>query len=184
MLRGFAVAAALGQLNPVEAQHAHEAVAKEKAAGPYKPKVFTAHEWKTVDVLAEIIIPGARNGNAAEFIDTVISGNPQLQAYWTGGIAWLDAQTSKKGGKTFLETAEAARTELLDKIAYRKNASPALAPGVHFFDLARRMTVDAYYTSAAGYKEIGYIGNKGMSEFKVPEASIRHAFERSPFGKA
>ena len=44
------------------------------------------------------------------------------------------------------------------------------------------MTVDAYYTSAAGIQEIGYLGNKGMAEFKVPQEAIDYALRRS--GKA
>jgi hypothetical protein len=41
------------------------------------------------------------------------------------------------------------------------------------------MAVDAYYTSAAGIKELGYLGNRGMSEFKVPQEAIDYAMKRS-----
>ncbi len=41
------------------------------------------------------------------------------------------------------------------------------------------MTVDAYYTSAAGLKEVGYMGNVGMTEFKVPQEAIDYAVKRS-----
>jgi len=41
------------------------------------------------------------------------------------------------------------------------------------------MTVDAYYTSAAGVEELGYLGNKGMTEFKVPQMAIDYALTRS-----
>ncbi len=62
---------------------------------------------------------------------------------------------------------------MLDRIAYKKNETPELAAGIRFFAWARRMTVDAYYTSAAGIKEVGYMGNKGMTEFKVPQEADR-----------
>ena len=52
-----------------------------------------------------------------------------------------------------------ARTELLDLIAYRRNQTPELAPGIEFFSWARRMTVDAFYTSEIGIKDIDYRGN-------------------------
>jgi hypothetical protein len=42
------------------------------------------------------------------------------------------------------------------------------------------MTVDAYYTSAAGIEELGYLGNKAVTEFKVPQPAIDYALERSP----
>ena len=43
------------------------------------------------------------------------------------------------------------------------------------------MTVDAYYTSAAGIKEVGYLGNRALREFKVPQEAIDYAVKRSPF---
>ena len=58
---------------------------------------------------------------------------------------------------------------------------PEIAPGIKFFAWLRRMTVDAYYTSAAGIKEVGYMGNRGMKEFKVPQEAIDYAVKRSPF---
>jgi hypothetical protein len=41
------------------------------------------------------------------------------------------------------------------------------------------MVVDAYYTSPIGVKDVGYMGNKGMSEFKVPQGAIDYAVKRS-----
>ncbi len=177
LLRGAAATALVGSLDPLAAQHVHETVASQKAAGTYQPKVFTTAEWKTVQVLCELIVPGAASGNAAEFIDTIASANPALAAAWTGGIAWLNARANG----SFSNAAPAAQTQLLNQIAFRKNDSPELAPGIGFFDLARRMTVDAYYTSKAGIAEIGYQGNKGMSEFKVPEEAVAYVMRRSPF---
>jgi hypothetical protein len=43
------------------------------------------------------------------------------------------------------------------------------------------MVVDAYFTSPAGVKALGYQGNTGMSQFKVPKASLHYALARSPF---
>jgi len=44
------------------------------------------------------------------------------------------------------------------------------------------MAVDGYYTSAAGIKEIGYMGNKASKEFHVPQEAIDYAVKRSGFG--
>ena len=59
---------------------------------------------------------------------------------------------------------------------------PNLAPGIRFFDWARRMAVDAYYTSPAGVKELGYLGNRGMTDFKVPQEAVDQAMKRSGLG--
>ncbi len=53
--------------------------------------------------------------------------------------------------------------------------------GLRFFDWARRLVVDAYYTSPAGIKDIGYIGNASYSEYEVPQKAIDYAMSRSPF---
>jgi len=176
LLRNVALAAALGGIEPAAAQHVHQMAASDKKGGAYSPKVFQAGEWKSVEALCELIVPGASKGGAKEFIDLLASANPAIASAWTGGIAWMNA----KLGKPFHLAAAVEQKALLDKIAYRKNESPELAPGIRFFDLARRMTVDAYYTSAAGIAEVGYKGNVGMSEFKVPRESIDYVMRRSP----
>lgn len=178
LLRNVALAATLGGLEPAAAQHVHQMAAADKKGGVYTPKYFKEVEWKSVDALCELICPGARAGGAKEFIDLLCSANPEMAASWSGGLQWLRSQL----GKPFHDAAAAEQTAVLDKIAFRKNMSPALAPGIRFFDLARRMAVDAYYTSPAGIAELGYQGNKGMSEFKVPEAAVAQALSKSGLG--
>ena len=55
-----------------------------------------------------------------------------------------------------------------------------LTPGVQFFGWMRRMTVDAYYTSAIGMKDIGYIGNTAVTEYTVPQEAISYVMQRKP----
>ena len=56
-----------------------------------------------------------------------------------------------------------------------------LGAGVEFFDWVRKMSVDAYYTSPIGLKDIGYLGNGAYSEYEVPKEAIEYAMKRSPF---
>jgi gluconate 2-dehydrogenase gamma chain len=183
VLAKIAAAAMAGPVGLEAAQHVHEeaAAAATSTGGIYKPKALTQHEFDTLKMLCEIIVPGASKGNSAEFIDLLSSQNPEMAAIYTGGIAWIDEAMRKQYHADFLTAKAEQRTELLDKLAYRKNRTEALAPGIRFFDWARRMTVDAYYTSAAGIKEVGYMGNRGMKEFKVPQEAIDYAVKRSPF---
>ena len=176
-------AAVAASVSEAEAQHVHEAVAEDaKATGPYKPKAFTEHETKTLRALSEIIVPGAASkGGAFEYIDLLSSHNDELKSTFTGGIAWLDRKMESRAGALFVDAKPADQKAFLDIIAYRMN-SDAYGPGVRFFDWARRMTVDAYYTSAAGIKELGYKGNGGMSEFKTPTDAIEYALKRSGLG--
>lgn len=183
VLSRIAAAAMAGPVSLEAAQHVHEAAAAAAttAGGIYKPKALTQHEFDTQKMLCEIVVPGASKGGAVEFIDLLSSQNPQMAAIYTGGLAWLDEEMKRQYNADFLAAKAEQRTEMLDKIAYRKNRTPELAPGIKFFDWMRRMTVDAYYTSAAGIKEVGYQGNRGMKEFKVPQEAIDYAVKRSPF---
>jgi gluconate 2-dehydrogenase gamma chain len=182
VLTRIAAAAMAGSPLGLEAaQHVHEAAAAATTGGVYKPKVLTQHEFDTLKTLCEIIIPGASKGGAAEFIDLLSSQNPEMATIYTGGLGWLDEAMKRHYHTDFLAASAAQKTEMLDKIAYRKNRTEELAPGITFFNWARRMTTDAYYTSAAGIKEVGYMGNRGMKEFKVPQEAIDYAVKRSPF---
>jgi hypothetical protein len=178
-----------GNVSAQTAQHAHHAVAKAKTAGPYKAQALTEHEYATLRRLADLIIPadstskGALDAGAPEFIDFLCSRNDDLKAIYTGGIAWLDAETKRRHGATFAASQPSQQTELLDLIAYRKNASPALNAGIKFFSWARNMVTDAFYTSKIGMADLGFQGNGAMSEFSVPQEAVDYALRRSPFGK-
>ncbi len=169
-------------VSEAEAQHVHEAVAEDaKAKGPYVPKAFTEHETKTLKALCETIVPGATEGGAFEYIDLLCSHNAELKSIFTGGIGWLDRKMESRAGAAWVDARPADQRAMLDIIAFRMNAD-AYGPGVRFFDWARKMTVDAYYTSAAGIKELGYKGNGGMAEFKTPPEALEYAIKRSGLG--
>ena len=186
LLKAIAISAMAGPLTLQAAQHVHGIAADEKAAGAYKPKALMAHEYKTLQVLADLIIPadergpGASAAGACEFIDLLASQNQQLLAIYTGGIAWLDRASERLYSKNFAAAPAQQQTALLDLIAYRKNESPMLGPGIQFFDWARRMVVDAYFTSPAGIKAIGYLGNTAVANFEIPQEAIDYALKRSP----
>jgi len=169
------------------AQHVHNAVndVKKTAQGPYKPKCFTAPEYKTLQKLADMIVPadekskGALDAGAPEFIDFLSSQCRELAEIYTGGFAWLDHEMTKRYGASFVAAAPEQQTAMLDLIAYRKNDSPELGPGIRFFTWVRNMTADAFYTSRIGMDDLGFMGNGAMSEFSVPVSAIEYAVKRS-----
>lgn len=187
VLRNVALAVAAGGMaTSAEAQHVHEMAAAEKVAsgGVYKPKLFQDHEYATLKHLCELTIPGANQGGAPEFIDLLASNNTELATLYTGGLGWLDAESQRRyKGAAFLDAKPEDQTALLDLIAYRRNANQeGLGHGVRFFDWLRRMTADAYYTSAPGIKEIGYKGNTAVAKFEVPQEAVEYALKRSALG--
>jgi len=156
-------------------------------SAPYHPKALTEHEFATLRRLADLIIPaddrslGALAAGAADFIDFLCAASDDMKDIYTGGLAWIDEQMHHRhDGKDFLAASPADQTAFLDLIAYRKNASPELNPGIEFFAWLRRMVADAYYTSPIGMKELGYMGNSAMAEFHVPKEAVEYALKRSP----
>jgi gluconate 2-dehydrogenase gamma chain len=187
LLQSIALSVTLGGLSPAAAQHVHNVAADEKAStGVYKAKALNPHEYQTLERLADLIIPpdekspGAVASGACEFIDLLASQNPRLQAIYTGGIAWVDQAMKRRYSADFVSAKPNQQTALLDLIAYRKNESAELGPGIEFFEWARRMVVDAYYTSPVGIKAIGYMGNTAVAKFEVPQEAIDYAVKRSP----
>jgi gluconate 2-dehydrogenase gamma chain len=215
LLRGIALSAvAAGTVEMADAQHVHQATAAEKAKGAYKVKEFTAAEYKTLQRLAQIIVPAdevsasALEAGAPEFIDLLSSQNEKLAEIFHGGLAWLDAEMNKRYEKSFVNATPAQQTEMLDVLVaadkvertrvdeeagYRKsgryndftgytvNRAGPLGPGIRFFDWVRKMTVDAFYTSPIGIKDIGFMGNGAYTKYETPQASIDYAMKRSPF---
>ena len=86
-----------------------------------------------------------------------------------------------RSGRDFASATPDQQTALLDLIAFKKNASPELDPGIQFFTLARRMTVDGFYTSEAGIRDLIPQGRPPRAEFVVPQESIDYVISRSPF---
>lgn len=186
LVRIALTAAAAG--GTVDAQHTHNDAAAEKpaATGPFKPKAFNEHEYRTIQRLAELIVPAddvsgsALEAGAPEFIDLLSSNNPELAAIYTGGIAWLDREMQRRYHSDFVSTGPEQQMAMLDLIAYRKNDSPELGPGIRFFEWARRMVVDAFYTSKVGIKDVGFMGNLAVAKFEVSKEAMEYALKRSP----
>jgi gluconate 2-dehydrogenase gamma chain len=169
----------------VEAQQAHQhAQAAQttglKTATPFKPKFFTAHEYATVRVLVDIIIPkDDRSGSATdagvpEFMDFMMIDNPGRQTAMRGGLAWFDRECVSRYDKSFLACTEAERTKVLDDIAWPQKASPALSHGVSFFNSFRDLTASGFWSSRMGVKDIQYVGNVFVAEWKgCPDAVLK-----------
>ena len=107
--------------------------------------------------------------------------NDDLKSRYVTGLAWLDQTIKTQGGTTFISATPAQQTALLDVIAFRENRTPDNAPGVDFFVLARRMTVDGFYTSEIGIRDINPGGRPPHDKFVVPQEAVDYVISRSPF---
>lgn len=160
-------------------QQARQAAAAAKAA-PYTPKFFTPHEWDTVRVLVDIVIPrDERSGSATdalvpEFMDFILRdplAEPRVlernQTRMRGGLAWLDLECGRRfSGKTFVACSDAERKAALDDIAYPRKARPEMSHAVAFFNAFRDLTASGFWSSKLGVQDLQYTGNTFVAEWK------------------
>ena len=108
------------------------------------------------------------------------SENDQLKRIYTTGLPWIDEPHASRGAKDFL-SAPRRRSRPRSSISSRtaRIRRPELAPGIQFFTWARRMTVDAFYTSEIGIKDIDYRGNTALAAYPEPTEAIAFALKKS-----
>lgn len=164
-----------------DVQRAAAAVAKLRARGQsFQPKFFTPHEYQTVRVLADLVIPkDERSGSATdagvpEFMDFMMTDRPQMQEPMRGGLAWLDTECRERFGKDFVDGTDAARRAVLDDIAWPARATPELSQGVAFFNRFRDLTASGFWSSKMGVADLPYIGNVAVPQWNgCPEDQLK-----------
>jgi gluconate 2-dehydrogenase gamma chain len=130
------------------------------------PRFFTAHEYATVVALADLIIPkDDRSGSASEagapdFIDYIVAEQTDRQTAMRGGLGWLDVECRRRFDKTFLQSADAERRQMLDDIAWPRRARPEMLHGVRFFSTLRDLVAAGFFSSKVGVADLGYQGNR------------------------
>lgn len=141
--------------------------------GDHSLKFFSPHQYRTLSLLCETIIPagdsveGAIEAGVPGFIDLLTSESRLYQLKLGGGIMWLDAVCRVRHGRDFVDCEPREQQQILDVICDRETAknSPPLNQGVEFFALLRKLTVDGFFTSEIGIKYLQYIGNTYLEEF-------------------
>ena len=168
------------------------AMAQEKPAAPspnphppapavYRPKLLSAHEYRTTRILADLIIPAdEHSGNASqagvpEFIDGVIAvRGGHIQSQIRGGLIWLDREANRRFQGDFADCTVAQRKEILDLIAYPKKAAPEHSHAVVFFNRFRDLCAGGFYSSKIGVKDLQYTGNVAVMEWNgCPDEALK-----------
>jgi len=174
-----APAAALVQLGPAVA-----AVSPSNGAGEaeYAPKVFNAHQWKTLQVLSDLILPAdGRSGSATQagvpaFIDDWLNLNGGLQKTEVlGGLTWIDMECNRHFGLDFVACSEAQQRQILDRIAYPGKAAREDSGAVAAFSHIRDLVLGGFYSSKIGVEDLQYQGNKMLESWDgCPETATSH----------
>jgi hypothetical protein len=139
------------------------------------PKFLTPDEFSTITILGDIIIPkddvsgSASDARVADFIEFIVKDDAGLQTPLRGGLRWLDLHCLNAYQKAFKDCSPEQQIEVVDQIAYPKKAKPEMSYGVSFFNLMRNLTATGFYSTAMGWKDIGYVGNTPNQWNGVPE---------------
>jgi hypothetical protein len=168
------------EASAAQAGAAAQAALQAAAAGrAFTPEFFSAHEYQTVRVLVDLVIPrDERSGSATdagvpEFMDFIMTDQPAAQIPMRGGLAWLDVECQTRFDKTFLDCADTERTAVLDDIAWPARARAELSHGVAFFNSFRDLTASGFWTTRMGIDDLQYLGNRSVARWNgCPDAAL------------
>jgi hypothetical protein len=139
----------------------------------YQPQFFTPSQYKTIEVLSDLILPavhdsegklqpGAKEAGVAEFVDFMVFSDPSLQPNFREGLKWLDHAAAPASAFVGLTAAE--QNALLERLAYKAKHKDGEKPGQDFFLLFRKYTVMGFYTSRIGLESLDFPGLKFYGE--------------------
>ena len=184
-LRLLAAAPLAGTLTwtTTDVARAREQTARSAAApDAFVSEFFTPHEYETVGVLADLIIPADdRSGSATDagvpvFMDFMMIDRPTMQLPMRGGLAWLDHAARKRHGAPFTGLSNEQQHALIDAIAWPEEVvdDPVLSPGAAFFSFFRDLTASGFWSSKMGVEDLRYRGNVFVMEWNgCPDEQLR-----------
>src|SRR5258708_40249451 len=119
---GAAPLAGLLDWSPASMERAtrHLATLTEDSGAAAATKFFTAHEWKTVRVLADLVIPpDERSGSATDakapevmaFMLAEKDTSESSKGQMPGGLPWLAREVRRRFGTDFLASSHSQRPE-------------------------------------------------------------------------
>ncbi len=94
-------------------------------------------------------------------------GTEQRRLAMRGGLAWLDREARNRFSvRDFRRLTSVQRKQILDAIAWPRRAKPEHSHGVTFFNSFRDLTASGFWSSQIGVKDLGYLGNIFVAEWK------------------
>ncbi len=164
LLGGVGVGFALPSI--VEAQHpVHQHLASPTIVGQaqqraavtaYTAEFLDAHQLKTLEVLAEAIVPGSTTARVAPFLDQLLAvESAEHQSGFLGALGAFDMAAITKHGKAWSAITAAEQDGILREAS---TADPKAAMRGHFQNI-KDWIAGAYYSSEQGMRELGWTGN-------------------------
>src|SRR3984893_19126614 len=153
----------------------HHEIQEAEPVATYAPQFFNPDDFRTVEILAAMIIPtddapGAKEAQVANYIDFVVFSaaefEPGLQKEWLEGLDFLERESQRQFGKRFHEASEADRLKLVTEMGAPEHDAKLHHEGFAFFSTVKDMTVEGFYTSKIGLIDVlDYQGMNYMPDF-------------------
>lgn len=150
--------------------------------GDLWPLALNAKQRRTAAVLCDVIIPaeggtpGASALHVHDFINEWISApypaHQRDRAFIVDGLAWMDEESTRRYGKPFHAITMRQRRAICDDICYEPKAAPEFKRAAAFFRRYRDLTAGGFYTTPAGMKDLGYVGNVALPAFTGPPRDV------------
>ena len=155
---------------------------KEYKPGDFWPLTMTDAQRRTAAALCAVIIPaegsvpGAADLGVHDFIDEWISSpypdQKNDRAIVLQGLGWINEETQRRFGKDFAALEAKQTAAICDDLCHAPDAKPEHAEGAKFFAKFRDLTTSGFFTTPEGMKDIGYVGNMPLAEFKGPPREV------------
>lgn len=141
------------------------------------PKTLSEAQLELVSSLADILLPAEGELPAAsavgvpEVIDEWISAPYPMQqghrVLLLSGLAWCDRESHRRFANPFTAADVPSQLAIIEDIAYPIQPDQPKQQGLEgprqFFSGLRQLVTGAYYTSPAGVRELGYLGNVAIA---------------------
>lgn len=156
----FALPAGIAAQHPMQRHLSDSATieqAQKRAAVTAAAPIFLdAHQAKTLEVLAEAIVPGSTRARVAPFIDQLLAvDSPSNQGAFLGSLGAFDMTAINRHGRPWTGLTAAQQDAVLRDASSDAARGSALAG--HFQNL-KDWIVGAYYSSEIGMRELGWDG--------------------------
>ncbi len=150
--------------------------------GEFWPLTLDAQQRQLAAALSDLIIPADERSpsasavGAVDFIDEWISAPyPAQQAdrdTVLQGFTWLDGEARSRFERPFAQLSEPQQRAICDPVCDPSRVAADLQEPARFFSVYRNLTAGGFYTTAAGRKDLQYIGNVPLTHFDGPPLEL------------
>lgn len=158
------------------------ALLKNYKPGDLWPLTLTESQRATVTALADLIIPADDRSPAASYVGVPAFIDEWLSAPYAqqqidrpillAGFLWLETESHRRFQTSFAGLELEQQTQIADDICALSRVKLGLEKPTAFFHLFRNLTMGGFYTSPAGMKDIGFIGNIPQTRFQGPPPEV------------